>query len=238
MRQKNIYIIIGFIILAAVAYFMFDKKSAEAPSIVQNSAQEKQQTQNSQNNNDNSKLTVPLGGQQTDQNSTSTNNNQIKNNMHTIAIKTNYGEIEFATYDADAPKTVKNFIDLANKGFYNGVIFHRVIDGFMIQGGDPTGTGRGGPGYQFEDELNPQTESYKNGYKKGVVAMANSGANTNGSQFFIMVADYPLPNNYTIFGKVIKGQEVADAIAKVKKDSNDKPISAVTMEKVTVTEVK
>jgi len=164
-------------------------------------------------------------------------NNNIKNNMnHVITIKTNMGEIRFMTYDEDAPKTVNNFITLAQKGFYDGVIFHRVIDGFMIQGGDPTGTGRGGPGYAFEDELNPETESYKQGYKKGVVAMANAGSDTNGSQFFIMVADYPLANNYTIFGKVISGQDVADAIAKVEKDSSDKPLSPVIMEKVTVTE--
>ncbi len=164
-------------------------------------------------------------------------NNSVVNNMnHIITIKTNMGEIRFMTYDKDAPKTVNNFITLAQKGFYDGVIFHRVIDGFMIQGGDPTGTGMGGPGYTFEDELNPETESYKEGYKKGVVAMANAGPDTNGSQFFIMVANYALPNNYTIFGKVISGQEIADAIAKVEKDSNDKPISPVTMEKVTVTE--
>jgi len=164
-------------------------------------------------------------------------NNSIKNNMnHIITIKTNMGEIRFMTYDTDAPRAVNNFIILAQKGFYDGVIFHRVIDGFMIQGGDPTGTGRGGPGYTFEDELNPEAESYKEGYKKGVVAMANAGLDTNGSQFFIMVADYPLPHNYTIFGKVISGQDVADAIAKVKKDSNDKPVSPITMEKVTVEE--
>ena len=153
-----------------------------------------------------------------------------------ITIKTNLGEIKFTTYPDDVPKTVANFITLAQKGFYNGVIFHRVIDGFMIQGGDPTGTGIGGPGYAFEDELNPETLSYQAGYQKGVVAMANAGPDTNGSQFFIMVADYPLPHNYTIFGKVIEGQEVADAIAKVARDSNDKPLSPVMMEKVTVSE--
>ena len=153
---------------------------------------------------------------------------------HIVTIKTDMGEIRFATYDADAPKTVDNFITLAQKGFYDGVIFHRVIDGFMIQGGDPTGMGSGGPGYAFEDELNPQTDSYKEGYKKGVVAMANSGPNTNGSQFFIMVADYPLQNKYTIFGRVISGQEVADAIAKSKTDSSDRPLSPIVMEKVTV----
>lgn len=176
------------------------------------------------------------------QNQQLTNNNlnssmaTIKNMSHLVTIKTNLGVITFATYDADAPQTVKNFITLAKKGFYDGLIFHRVIDGFMIQGGDPEGTGRGGPGYTFADELNPLTDSYKEGYKKGVVAMANAGPNTNGSQFFIMVADYPLPNKYNIFGKVVSGQEVADAIAKADKDSNDRPLKPVIMEKVTVTD--
>ncbi len=161
-------------------------------------------------------------------------NNKINNNKsHMITIDTNYGKIVFETYDADAPNTVKNFVTLAEKGFYNGLTFHRVIKGFMIQGGDPNGNGTGGPGYQFADELNPNTASYKAGYKKGVVAMANAGPNTNGSQFFIMTADYPLPNNYTIFGKVISGQDVVDKIAQVQTGANDKPTSPVTMTKVT-----
>lgn len=151
-----------------------------------------------------------------------------------ITIKTNFGEIQFEAYNADAPKTVANFVALANKGFYNNLIFHRVIKGFMIQGGDPNGNGTGGPGYQFEDELNSQTESYRAGYVKGVVAMANAGSNTNGSQFFIMLENYALPNNYTIFGKVVNGQEVVDKIGDIKTDSNDKPLSSVIMEKVTV----
>ncbi len=161
-----------------------------------------------------------------------------KNFMHTITIETNKGTIIFETYDADAPKTVENFITLANKGFYNGVIFHRVIPKFMIQGGDPTGTGRGGPGYEFADELNPLTESYKNGYKRGVVAMANAGPNTNGSQFFIMHQDYGLPNAYTIFGRVISGIEVVDAIAASKTDPLDKPLVNIVMNKVTVADKK
>lgn len=162
----------------------------------------------------------------------SSDSKTVKSNM--ITIDTNYGQIVFETYDADAPNTVKNFITLANKGFYNGVIFHRVIKGFMIQGGDPTGTGTGGPGYKFADELNPNTPSYKAGYKKGVVAMANAGPNTNGSQFFIMTEDYPLPNNYTIFGKVVSGQEVVDKIANSPTDADDRPITPVIMTTVTV----
>ncbi len=144
------------------------------------------------------------------------------------------GTIQFETYDADAPKAAENFVTLANKGFYNGTIFHRVIEGFMIQGGDPTGTGTGGPGYSFADELNPSTASYKAGYKTGVVAMANAGPNTNGSQFFIMLNDTPLPNLYTIFGKVTKGQDIVAKIGKTPVGPNDKPQEQVTMKKVTV----
>ena len=166
------------------------------------------------------------------------NNNSIKNMSHLITLKTNKGEIQFTTYDADAPKTVTNFITLARKGFYDGLIFHRIIDGFMIQGGDPTGTGSGGPGYIFDDELNPETESYKAGYLTGVVAMANAGPNTNGSQFFIMVADTALPPNYTIFGKVMVGLDVVQVIAKTTTDANDRPLENIIIEKVTVVENK
>jgi len=163
------------------------------------------------------------------------NNN---NNMNIITLDTNKGKIVFQTYDADAPKASANFIELANKGFYDGVIFHRVIKGFMIQGGDPTGTGRGGPGYKFEDELNPDTESAKAGYTRGTVAMANSGPNTNGSQFFIMHNDYDLPHDYTIFGKVISGIEVVDAIANSKTGMADRPIEDIVINKVTVENTK
>jgi len=188
------------------------------------------------NNNVNNEPITESSQATTSEEIINSDNSIVKNMQHLVTIKTNMGNISFATYDADAPETVKNFIKLTEKGFYDGVIFHRVIPGFMTQGGDPTGTGAGGPGYTFKDELNSQTESYQAGYKKGVVAMANAGPNTNGSQFFIMVADYPLPNNYTIFGKVISGQEVADAISKVPTDSSDRPLSKVIMEKVTVEE--
>ncbi len=167
--------------------------------------------------------------------STTQSINSNKNLMNTITLDTNKGKIVFQTYDVDAPKATANFITLANKGFYNGVIFHRVIKGFMIQGGDPTGTGRGGPGYQFEDELNPNTASAKGGYTRGTVAMANAGPNTNGSQFFIMHSDYPLPHNYTIFGKVISGIDVVDKIADSETDPADKPLQNVVINKVTVT---
>src|SRR5436190_17912984 len=134
----------------------------------------------------------------------------------TAVIQTNKGTIKFELLEADAPKTTENFRLLAEAGKYDGVIFHRVIKGFMIQGGDPTGTGRGGQsawGGRFNDEINPSSELYRGPYQRGTVAMANAGPNTNGSQFFIMHADYSLPPAYTKFGRVVEGQEVVDKIA-------------------------
>ena len=157
-------------------------------------------------------------------------------NMNKVTVDTNFGKIVVELYPKDAPKTVENFVTLAKKGFYDGLTFHRVISGFMIQGGDPLGTGTGGPGYTFADELDPNTPSAKAGYKKGVLAMANAGPNTNGSQFFIMLADYPLPRNYTIFGRVILGQEVVDKIGQIKTGPNDRPVTPVVMKMVTVGE--
>jgi len=134
-----------------------------------------------------------------------------------VTIHTAKGDIELELYPNDAPKTVQNFATHAKKGYYNGLTFHRVEPGFVIQGGDPNGNGSGGYsiyGSTFEDELNPDTASYKAGYKEGVVAMANRGPNTNGSQFFIMLDDNDsLPKNYTIFGKVTKGLDVVHKIA-------------------------
>ncbi|MFA6252729.1 MAG: peptidylprolyl isomerase [Patescibacteria group bacterium] len=156
--------------------------------------------------------------------------------MPIVKIETNKGDITIELYASDAPKTVENFLTLVNKGFYDNVIFHRVISGFMIQGGDPTGTGRGGPGYQFADELDPKNASYQAGYVRGTVAMANSGPNTNGSQFFIMHQDYPLDHNYTIFGRVVSGLEVVDAIATSKTDATDRPLEEIKIKKAEVIE--
>ena len=131
--------------------------------------------------------------------------------------ETPLGVIEIELYVTDAPKTTENFVKLSDKKYFNGILFHRVSKGFVIQGGDPTGTGSGGKsiwGKEFADELNPNTASYKAGYVKGVVAMANRGPNTNTSQFFIMLADNrSMPKNYTIFGKVVSGMEVVERIA-------------------------
>jgi cyclophilin family peptidyl-prolyl cis-trans isomerase len=155
----------------------------------------------------------------------------------TAVIDTNLGVIEFELLEQDAPKTTENFVTLAQKGYYDGVIFHRVIKGFMIQGGDPTGTGRGGEsawGGRFNDEIDRSSQVYKTGYTRGTVAMANAGPNTNGSQFFIMHADYPLPPSYTIFGRVTGGQDVVDAIATTATGAGDRPKSDVKMQKVTI----
>lgn len=155
----------------------------------------------------------------------------------TAVIQTNKGTIRAELLESDAPKTTENFITLAERGYYDGIIFHRVIKNFMIQGGDPTGTGRGGQsawGGRFDDEINGRSEVYQRGYKAGTLAMANAGPNTNGSQFFIMHVDYNLPPAYTIFGRVIEGQDVVNAIATSATDRNDRPLEEVKMEKVTI----
>ncbi|MBV8396478.1 MAG: peptidylprolyl isomerase [Actinobacteria bacterium] len=143
-------------------------------------------------------------------------------------MQTNKGTIEIELFPDEAPKTVANFVELAQKGFYDGVIFHRVIEDFMIQGGDPTGTGTGGPGYQFEDEFNAHK------VERGALAMANAGPNTNGSQFFIVTADSCpwLDGKHTVFGKVTSGMDVVDEISRVPKDARDKPRDEVRIESI------
>lgn len=159
----------------------------------------------------------------------------LKNNEKLIAtMVTNMGTIEIELFAPDVPKTVKNFVGLATKGYYNRIIFHRVIKDFMIQGGDPTGTGRGGESYwggQFEDEFVPSLMHDK----PGILSMANAGPNTNTSQFFITVVPTPWLNaRHTVFGKVVKGMEVINAISTVPTNQMDRPISDVIMHKVTI----
>ena len=148
-------------------------------------------------------------------------------------IRTSAGDITVRLLAAESPATVNNFVFLAREGFYDGVIFHRVIAGFMIQGGDPTGTGSGGPGYRFADELEAARSL---GYRMGTVAMANAGANTNGSQFFIMHQDYGLPPNYSVFGRTIDGLDVVDAIASAPTGAQDRPVEPVVIEGIDIVE--
>ncbi len=166
---------------------------------------------------------------------------------HVATIKTSLGDIEVELYGLDAPMTVKNFVGLAQRDYYNGILFHRVVPGFVIQGGDPqtkdpalqASWGRGGTsiyGEKFKDELDKTTPSYKRGYVRGALAMANSGPNTNGSQFFIMLKNSGLPKNYSIFGKVTKGIEVVDKI--VANGDGAPPKNPIAMIDVTATEIR
>jgi peptidyl-prolyl cis-trans isomerase B (cyclophilin B) len=150
--------------------------------------------------------------------------------MSNATLHTNHGAIELELFDEDAPKTVENFRKLAADGFYDGVGFHRVIKDFMIQGGDPTGTGTGGPGYTFEDEFNDHK------VERGALAMANAGPNTNGSQFFIVTTEAApwLDGKHTVFGRVTDGMDVVDAISELPRDSRDKPHDDVVIESVSV----
>ncbi|MFL5909210.1 MAG: peptidylprolyl isomerase [Gaiellaceae bacterium] len=148
--------------------------------------------------------------------------------MSDATLHTNQGAIAVELFDEDAPKTVENFVSLARKGFYDGVVFHRVIPDFMIQGGDPTGTGSGGPGYTFEDELNDHP------VERGALAMANAGPNTNGSQFFIVTAESCpwLNGKHTVFGRVTGGMDVVNAISALDTDARDRPRQDVVIERV------
>jgi cyclophilin family peptidyl-prolyl cis-trans isomerase len=152
---------------------------------------------------------------------------------YTATIRTNHGDITAKLFADEAPNTVNNFVFLAREGFYDDVIFHRVISGFMIQGGDPTGTGTGGPGYRFADELDA---ARSRGYKMGTLAMANAGPNTNGSQFFIMHQDYGLPPQYNVFGKATDGLDVVDAIATTTTSRGDRPVEDVIIHGVDIEE--
>ncbi len=174
------------------------------------------------------------------------NSNSMDSNIAVklAKLETDNGFIEIELLSSAAPKTVESFIKLARSGFYDGLTFHRVIPDFMIQGGDPLcgkngspdagACGTGGPGYRFADEIDRSGELYKSGYKKGIVAMANSGPNTNGSQFFIMVSDVPLPPNYTIFGRVRSGQDAADRMSLAPRNGVDRPFTPLVIKRVTV----
>ncbi len=151
------------------------------------------------------------------------------NKTYTATVNTNHGSFEITFFPAEAPKTVNNFVCLAKSGFYDNTTFHRVVPGFVIQGGDPEGTGRGGPGYRFDDE------PVKRQYNRGIVAMANAGPNTNGSQYFVCLDNVNLPPAYTIFGEVTKGMDVVDKIAAVPINGSS-PVEPVTVSTVTISE--
>ncbi len=246
MSNKILIIIIAGIIVVVGGFFIYKiKKSAEEGA--NNSLKQTEQNLNpkaqeeSQNQADQSQPQAAACQRDFNQNTLKTAKVELKNRQVEINVK-NFGTIQVEFYDQDAPKTVENFLRLANAGYYDCLTFHRVAKGFVIQGGDPTGTGSGGDsafGKEFADELNPNTTSYKAGYTKGVLAMANRGANTNTSQFFIMLADTPLSHDYTIFGKVIAGQDVADKIGQVEitpqlGPTDGTPVTQVVMEKVTI----
>ena len=158
-------------------------------------------------------------------------------------IETNMGNIEIEFFEKDSPKAVENFRLLSERGYYNGLTFHRVVKGFMIQGGDPKGNGTGGQsawGSQFDDEIDRGSDLYRRGYRRGIIAMANSGPNTNGSQFFIMHQDSNLPPNYVIFANVTEGQTVVDSLAEVPTDLSSngemsRPTQQLVIKKVVIT---
>lgn len=191
------------------------------------------QTKPQQTENNESKLSTVQNAE-----STITNSNQNptmkfdQKKEYRARVKTSEGEMVLVLNTGSMPITSGNFITLANKGFYNNTTFHRVIKDFMIQGGDPKGDGTGGPGYKFADE------PFEGDYTRGTVAMANSGPNTNGSQFFIMHKDYQLPKQYVIFGKLIEGEDVLDKIASTETDpSNDRPVKPINVETIQIEEI-
>lgn len=199
-QMKNFSIILAFlVILGTIGFFAF----RPSRGLLSLPASESSQTSSSQTSTKgNSPMATPVAAKLTKPSLTID-----AKKAYTAVLHTSKGDITIALDAAATPQTVNNFVYLSRQNFYNGSPFHRVISGFMIQGGDPTGTGTGGPGYRFDDE------PFEGEYTRGTVAMANAGPNTNGSQFFIMHADYALPKNYVIFGHVTAGMDVVDAIA-------------------------
>jgi cyclophilin family peptidyl-prolyl cis-trans isomerase len=216
MSSKSIYTIAAVVVVLAAGIIFYSSRNSENVSDDQAQTQQPgpadQLTQDKPMTN-----TDPCAdGSQKDANGRFKPSVDIANK--TVTMETSMGTFQLELFDKDAPKTVQNFVCLVQKGYYDNIKFHRVAHGFVIQAGDPTGTGSGGEsifGEKFEDELYPDTASYKTGYIKGTLAMANAGPNTNGSQFFIMTSDLELPHNYTIFGKVKSGLDVVEKIGAV-----------------------
>lgn len=260
-KQIGIFVFIGIVVFltgceqAEETANIATKKSEEAKGYVETLAKVNKEAKNNIDNavkKENKKIDKAMSSLEdkekltTERDTTEEKNNNLQNNTtmdgipsqinmdfaktcKKATIKTNKGDITIAFYNAQAPVTVANFCTLADKGFYDGLIFHRVIKDFMIQGGDPTGTGTGGPGYKFKDELPKAGE-----YKLGSIAMANSGPNTNGSQFFIVTgnAGTSLPPLYSLFGEVVSGIDTATKIQEVETGANDRPVDEVKIESV------
>lgn len=238
------WIIVAIVILAGAGLIFWMSKANKDDSQTKsetNSAQTENTESNSNSNNNTDSVS------KTDTSAQACNRNvdkkamqdtiDIKNKFVTLSVE-GFGDIKVQMYDQDAPKTVENFLRLTKSGYYDCLTFHRIAKGFVIQGGDPTGTGSGGDsafGGEFADELNPNTPSAKEGYKKGVLAMANRGPNTNTSQFFIMLADNQLPFNYTIFGKVVAGQDIVDKIGGVPITPQMGPTDGTPVNKIVIT---
>lgn len=225
MSNKNLGIIVAIIVVVAVAIagFLYLRNSKMDNQTAANTqSTENTEPANFADSTSAEQAQPDAAGSCTrnfDENKLKTAKVDIANKFVTLSVK-GFGDIKVQLYDKDAPKTVENFLRLVNAGYYDCLTFHRVAKGFVIQGGDPTGTGSGGDsafGGKFADELNANTPSYKAGYVKGVLAMANAGPNTNTSQFFILIGDATkmLPHSYTIFGKVTSGESVTDKIGQV-----------------------
>lgn len=225
MKKKTLLLFLLIILIPAVFLFGLFKKGNKP---IQNNITAENTVLGTKEN----LLSEPTKGEQKMQ-ETPIQVNQ--NKVYTAVLKTTSGDITIELNTQKTPVTAGNFITLSKKNFYDNTIFHRAISGFMIQGGDPLGNGTGGPGYKFNDE------PFEGEYGRGTIAMANSGPNTNGSQFFIMHADYPLPKNYVIFGKVISGMDTVDKIANASVIDNgygemSKPVNPVKIESVEIIE--
>lgn len=217
-----------FTFLAITSIMLIINCSSEEPVEITNMQNEKQNSSDQGVNMSNESSNLPF--EMVDQ-----------SKSFTVVLNTNKGSMTFELFTSESPMTVSNFISLSKAGFYDNVIFHRIIQGFMIQSGDPTGTGRGGPDYRFADELTNTQPPLNRKYLRGTLAMANSGPNTNGSQFFVVHADAPLPPNYTIFGQITEGLDTLDAIASTPvttgaSGETSSPTEEITIQSITVSE--
>lgn len=237
MKTWQIYLLVGVIVVVGIGALLMIKNRNNDSNNNDNSNTTK--TSDNTTNSEDPKPPAPAAEQ-----CTRTVNNKvmkdpinIKDKFVTLSVE-GFGDIKVQLYDKDAPKTVENFLRLTASGYYDCLTFHRIAKGFVIQGGDPTGTGSGGDsafGGEFADELDPNTPSGKAGYQKGVLAMANRGPNTNTSQFFIMLDNNDLPFNYTIFGKVIAGQDAVDKIGAAPITPQMGPTDGAPVSKITIT---